>query len=82
MKKSNRIGIVRRSESISSKGLVCRGRSKSSRDIDGRGNKKDALGRVSEVHSSVYIGPSIEGINKKYVKVLTGEVEDRRPSFV
>ncbi|GIP46511.1 hypothetical protein D3C76_656540 [compost metagenome] len=30
----------------------------------------------------LYIGPSVEGGDKEYVKVLTGDVDLRRPSFV
>lgn len=30
----------------------------------------------------VYVGPSVEGGNKEYVKVLTGDVDSRKPSFV
>ncbi|MDF2923799.1 MAG: nucleotide-binding protein [Paenibacillaceae bacterium] len=30
----------------------------------------------------VYIGPSVEGGDKEYVKVLTGDVDSRKPSFV
>lgn len=30
----------------------------------------------------VYVGPSVEGGDKEYVKVLTGEVDWRKPSFV
>ncbi|MCY9666448.1 hypothetical protein M5X11_16005 [Paenibacillus alginolyticus] len=29
----------------------------------------------------VYIGPSVEGSDKKYVKVLSGNVDRRKPSF-
>lgn len=30
----------------------------------------------------LYIGPSVEGGDKEYVKVLTGDVDLRKPSFV
>lgn len=30
----------------------------------------------------VYVGPSVEGGDKEYVKVLTGDVDLRKPSFV
>lgn len=30
----------------------------------------------------VYVGPSVEGGDKEYVKVLTGDVDRRKPSFV
>lgn len=30
----------------------------------------------------VYVGPSVEGGDKEYVKVLTGDVDSRKPSFV
>lgn len=30
---------------------------------------------------SIYIGPSVEGTDKKYVKVISGSVDDRKPSF-
>lgn len=30
----------------------------------------------------IYVGPSVEGADKEYVKVLTGNVDLRKPSFV
>ncbi|MBB6020679.1 hypothetical protein HNR77_001741 [Paenibacillus sp. JGP012] len=30
----------------------------------------------------IYVGPSVEGGDKEYVKVLTGDVDSRKPSFV
>lgn len=30
----------------------------------------------------IYVGPSVEGADKEYVKVLTGNVDTRKPSFV
>lgn len=30
---------------------------------------------------SIYIGPSVEGTDKKYVKVISGVVDDKKPSF-
>lgn len=30
----------------------------------------------------IYVGPSVEGGDKEYVKVLTGDVDWRLPSFV
>lgn len=36
------------------------------------------------MHSSeadIYIGPSVEGGDKEYVKVVSGKVIERRPSF-
>lgn len=30
----------------------------------------------------VYVGPSVEGGDKEYVKVLSGDVDPRKPSFV
>ncbi|WP_178022418.1 hypothetical protein [uncultured Paenibacillus sp.] len=46
---------------------------------------KSTKGR--KVHSSrskgiLFIGPSVEGGDKEYVKVLTGDVDRRKPSFV
>ncbi|MEO3946534.1 hypothetical protein [Gorillibacterium sp. CAU 1737] len=29
----------------------------------------------------VYIGPSLDGEDKEYVKVISGRVTDRKPSF-
>lgn len=29
----------------------------------------------------IYIGPSVEGTDKKYVKLLSGDVDRRKPSF-
>jgi hypothetical protein len=31
--------------------------------------------------SGVYIGPSVEGADKEYVKVLSGKVDHKKPSF-
>ncbi|MEF2248185.1 MULTISPECIES: hypothetical protein [unclassified Paenibacillus] len=31
--------------------------------------------------ADVYIGPSVEGGDKEYVKVVSGKVIERRPSF-
>ena len=31
--------------------------------------------------SGVYIGPSLEGTDKEYVKIISGTVSDRKPSF-
>ncbi|ANY74650.1 MULTISPECIES: hypothetical protein [Paenibacillus] len=31
--------------------------------------------------NSVYVGPSVEGVDKKYVKVISGAVDDNKPSF-
>jgi hypothetical protein len=30
----------------------------------------------------IYVGPSVDGADKEYVKVLSGEVDRRKPSFV
>ncbi|MFC7681219.1 hypothetical protein [Paenibacillus sp. GCM10028914] len=30
---------------------------------------------------SIYIGPSVEGTDKKYVKIISGVVDDKKPSF-
>lgn len=44
--------------------------------IDTKG--EDRVGGVGVV----YVGPSVEGGDKEYVKVLTGDVDSRKPSFV
>lgn len=31
---------------------------------------------------AVYFGPSVDGTDKEYVKVLSGDVDHRKPSFV
>jgi len=40
----------------------------------GRWTKRDKA-------SGVFVGPSVGGGDKKYVKVISGEVDDRKPSF-
>jgi len=29
----------------------------------------------------VYIGPSLDGVDKEYVKIVSGRITDRKPSF-
>lgn len=56
--------------------------------IDTKG--KDHVDRASKVLLDtknggvgvIYVGPSVEGGDKEYVKVLTGNVDSRKPSFV
>ncbi|CAM4329915.1 hypothetical protein U9M73_05355 [Paenibacillus phoenicis] len=46
---------------------------------------KTAKGRKLQASRSkgiLYIGPSVEGGDKEYVKVLTGDVDRTKPSFV
>ncbi|MNO25517.1 hypothetical protein D3C76_153570 [compost metagenome] len=51
---------------------------------------KDHVDRASKVLLATknggvgvtYVGPSVEGGDKEYVKVLTGNVDSRKPSFV
>ncbi|MEK3733835.1 MULTISPECIES: hypothetical protein [Paenibacillus] len=31
--------------------------------------------------NGVFVGPSVEGVDKKYVKVISGAVDDKKPSF-
>lgn len=31
--------------------------------------------------SNVYIGPSVDGTDKEYTKIISGKVSDRKPSF-
>ncbi|MNP47507.1 hypothetical protein D3C76_1415640 [compost metagenome] len=39
-------------------------------------------GSVRKFHEKVlFIGPSVEGSDKEYVKVLSGSVNDHKPSF-
>ncbi|WP_068785888.1 hypothetical protein [Paenibacillus phocaensis] len=42
--------------------------------------KRDGL--ASRAKGILYTGPSVEGGDKEYVKVLTGDVDLRKPSFV
>ncbi|NMO96120.1 hypothetical protein [Paenibacillus lemnae] len=32
-------------------------------------------------YGGIYIGPSVEGTDKRYVKVISGSVDDQKPSF-
>ncbi|MBT2289158.1 hypothetical protein J7E73_08430 [Paenibacillus albidus] len=56
--------------------------------VDTKG--KNGVGRAPKVLLAtknggvgvIYVGPSVEGGDKEYVKVLTGDVDSRRPSFV
>ncbi|WP_054955882.1 hypothetical protein [Paenibacillus dakarensis] len=34
-----------------------------------------------QLKSSIFMGPSVEGADKKYVKVISGSVDDNKPSF-
>ncbi|WP_168118914.1 hypothetical protein [Paenibacillus sp. HB172176] len=49
--------------------------------------KKNSGGAVpiktsrKKTKSGVYIGPSLEGTDKEYVKIISGKVSDRKPSF-
>lgn len=48
-----------------------------------RGTRKedgDSKVRYSRA-GGVFIGPSIEGTDKEYVKVISGKVSDRKPTF-
>lgn len=51
----------------------------------GRAGTQVVLGNdqwaVPSLDSSVFIGPSVEGTDKEYVKVISGKVIDRKPSF-
>lgn len=31
--------------------------------------------------NGIFVGPSVEGVDKKYVKVISGAVDDKKPSF-
>ncbi|ANA79153.1 hypothetical protein PVOR_27954 [Paenibacillus vortex V453] len=42
-------------------------------------SRKRSVRRQSK--NSVYVGPSVEGVDKKYVKVISGAVDDNKPSF-
>ena len=42
-------------------------------------SRKRSVRRPSK--NSVYVGPSVEGVDKKYVKVISGAVDDNKPSF-
>ncbi|GAB6926885.1 hypothetical protein JCM10914A_08680 [Paenibacillus sp. JCM 10914] len=42
-------------------------------------SRKRSVRRQSK--NNVYIGPSVEGVDKKYVKVISGAVDDNKPSF-
>lgn len=44
---------------------------------------RSTKGRARRANSSLtFVGPSVEGGDKEYVKVLTGDVDRRKPSFV
>ncbi|KKO52990.1 hypothetical protein [Paenibacillus sp. DMB20] len=46
------------------------------------GSLKSRERRVKrQTKSSIFIGPSVEGTDKKYVKVISGSVDDKKPSF-
>ncbi|HUC92860.1 MAG TPA: hypothetical protein VMS09_12695 [Paenibacillus sp.] len=34
-----------------------------------------------DTKTGVFIGPSVEGVDKEYVKVISGKVTDRKPTF-
>ncbi|TJY38498.1 hypothetical protein E5161_20145 [Cohnella pontilimi] len=36
---------------------------------------------VDRKSNGVYVGPSVDGTDKEYVKVISGKVNDRKPSF-
>lgn len=45
-----------------------------------RGNRfKGVVVRKDE--GTIFIGPSVEGPDREYVKVLSGKVEHKKPSF-
>ncbi|MBM7565032.1 hypothetical protein [Paenibacillus sacheonensis] len=31
--------------------------------------------------SNVFVGPSVEGTDKEYMKIISGKVSERKPSF-
>ncbi|KYD08052.1 MAG: hypothetical protein C6W57_00735 [Caldibacillus debilis] len=37
---------------------------------------------IKHENGEIFIGPSVEGKDQEYEKVLSGEVERRKPSFV
>jgi hypothetical protein len=49
--------------------------------MDAKSTKGRKL-HASRPKGILYIGPSVEGGDKEYVKVLTGDVDLRKPSFV
>ncbi|WP_106766672.1 hypothetical protein [Paenibacillus faecalis] len=48
--------------------------------VEGSLKARERLARRQK-QSSIYIGPSVEGTDKKYVKVISGSVDDKKPSF-
>ena len=36
---------------------------------------------IKPSETNVYVGPSVEGGDKEYIKVVSGKVNERRPSF-
>lgn len=37
---------------------------------------------LGKKNAEIFIGPTVEGSDKEYVKVLCGDVDRRKPSFV
>lgn len=38
--------------------------------------------KKNEFQGVIFVGPSLDGADKEYVKVLSGQVDRRKPSFV
>lgn len=47
----------------------------------GIGRRREEAFRASGAGGTVYIGPSTDGADREYVKVISGQVADRKPSF-
>lgn len=60
----------------------CTGRSAHSLRIAGSSSKQRARLFVTSQGKKIFIGPSIGGKPMKLVEVTSGEVVDRKPSFV
>ncbi|WP_150275478.1 hypothetical protein [Paenibacillus tepidiphilus] len=35
-----------------------------------------------ELKTTRYVGPSVEGIDVQYIEIVSGEISDRKPSFI
>lgn len=58
--------------------------SSSSEGSKGRSKRKTGSGRVTKLSPSainVYIAPSLEGGDDEYKKLLSGKVDNNKPSF-
>lgn len=48
---------------------------RSSADLDTAHEERDAK-------ANIFVGPSVEGGDKEYVHIISGKVQNRKPSFI